>query len=279
MRRAGPAAAALGSLTAAVLALAACTAPDDGPAEDPPGATASADPGADAGAGATVTTVPQDAAGAREAGQRVVGGLTAVALHPTAMPAQAADGSITWAFAYAPEVLAAVARPLLLAAPEGGTFEGQGDGSLLVRDAAGAAVAALPPPTATAGRASWSLVEPDLAALTLQGGTDATPPSTTVELGATASEAALASATWGEREGGRSLAVAPAPWVRAGSAAGLALLEAQLVAAEPEAGSTTMHDQLLCHAVGAPEKETWNLEPWRPDVGLLGVLAAQCNPT
>ncbi len=39
-----------------------------------------------------------------------------------------------------------------------------------------------------------------------------------------------------------------------------------------------MHDQLTCHALGAPDKETWNLEPWRPDVGLLAVLAAACNP-
>ncbi|MBX9245936.1 DUF2599 domain-containing protein, partial [Actinotalea ferrariae] len=87
-----------------------------------------------------------------------------------------------------------------------------------------------------------------------------------------------AAATWGEREGGRSLAVAPAPWVRGGSTAGLALLEAQLVASEPEAASATMQDQLLCHVIGAPDKETWNLEPWRPDVGLVRVLAAQCNP-
>jgi hypothetical protein len=40
-----------------------------------------------------------------------------------------------------------------------------------------------------------------------------------------------------------------------------------------------MHDQLVCHGIGAPDKATWNLEPWRPDVGLLAVLAAGCNPS
>ena len=32
-------------------------------------------------------------------------------------------------------------------------------------------------------------------------------------------------------------------------------------------------------AIGAPDKATWNLEPWRPDVGLFAVLAGACNPT
>jgi hypothetical protein len=40
-----------------------------------------------------------------------------------------------------------------------------------------------------------------------------------------------------------------------------------------------MRDQLACHALGAPDKATWNLEPWRPDVGLLLIMAAGCNPT
>jgi hypothetical protein len=34
----------------------------------------------------------------------------------------------------------------------------------------------------------------------------------------------------------------------------------------------------VCHAVGAPDKSTWNLEPWRPDVGLILTATAQCNP-
>ncbi|WP_415297824.1 DUF2599 domain-containing protein [Cellulosimicrobium sp. SJTW-1] len=89
---------------------------------------------------------------------------------------------------------------------------------------------------------------------------------------------AVRSTGWGEREGGRSLAVDPTAWARAAGQAGRELVWAQIVAAEPEADTPTMHDQLVCHAVGAPDKATWNLEPWRPDVGLLATMSARCNP-
>ncbi|GAB3158919.1 hypothetical protein GCM10027059_04420 [Myceligenerans halotolerans] len=92
---------------------------------------------------------------------------------------------------------------------------------------------------------------------------------------------ALGSATWAQREGegGLSLAVVPEAWVRSGGQAALDLLTAQLAAAEPEADSDTMRDQLACHHLGAPDKASWNLEPWRPDVGMFGTIAARCNPT
>ncbi|WP_455604078.1 DUF2599 domain-containing protein [Cellulosimicrobium funkei] len=89
---------------------------------------------------------------------------------------------------------------------------------------------------------------------------------------------AVRSTDWGEREGGRSLAVDPTAWARGAGQAGRELVWAQVVAAEPEADTPTMHDQLVCHAVGAPDKATWNLEPWRPDVGLLATMSARCNP-
>jgi len=89
---------------------------------------------------------------------------------------------------------------------------------------------------------------------------------------------AVRSTEWGEREGGRSLAVDATAWARAAGRAGQDLVHAQVVAAEPEAGTATMRDQLVCHAVGAPDKPTWNLEPWRPDVGLIATMAARCNP-
>lgn len=94
-------------------------------------------------------------------------------------------------------------------------------------------------------------------------------------------DTALESATWAERqgEGGRSLAVVPEPWVRHGGEATLDLLTAQLAAVEPETDSDTMRDQLACHHLGAPDKASWNLEPWRPDAGTLGTIAARCNPT
>ncbi|HEY5518204.1 MAG TPA: DUF2599 domain-containing protein, partial [Cellulomonas sp.] len=69
------------------------------------------------------------------------------------------------------------------------------------------------------------------------------------------------------------------PWVRAGGLAAQDATWAAVVALAPEAGTTGMHDQFLCHALGAADKATWNLEPWRPDVGSLATLAASCNPT
>ncbi|QAY71942.1 DUF2599 domain-containing protein [Xylanimonas protaetiae] len=90
---------------------------------------------------------------------------------------------------------------------------------------------------------------------------------------------ALESATWGEREGGRSLIVVPAPWVRtSGDLAAVDALWAEVLAVHPDADTPGMEDQLVCHALGAPDKDTWNLEPWRPDVGLVAVLQARCNP-
>ncbi len=90
---------------------------------------------------------------------------------------------------------------------------------------------------------------------------------------------AVESTAWGQREGGRSLAVAPTRWARSAGEAGTDLVWAELVAADPEVDQPGMHDQLVCHSIGAPAKDTWNLEPWRPDVGLVAVLADRCNPT
>lgn len=85
--------------------------------------------------------------------------------------------------------------------------------------------------------------------------------------------------SWGIDEGGRSLAVTPTAWARGGGLAASDLTWAQLVQREPEADSPTMHAQLRCHELGAPDKDTWNLEPWRPDVSDLEMIAARCNPT
>ena len=40
----------------------------------------------------------------------------------------------------------------------------------------------------------------------------------------------------------------------------------------------SMYWQFLCHAQYANSKPTWDLEAWRPDVGLAGTIAAGCNP-
>jgi hypothetical protein len=141
------------------------------------------------------------------------------------------------------------------------------DGTVTVHDDDGDPVAAL---TAPSGGASFVTTDGEGVRL------DA---DVAVTSDVTLGTRALESAVWGDREGGRSLAVAPAGWARTAGVAGEDLVWAELFAAEPEAGSATMRDQLTCHVLGAPGKETWNLEPWRPDVGLVAVLAARCNPT
>lgn len=46
----------------------------------------------------------------------------------------------------------------------------------------------------------------------------------------------------------------------------------------PDTGS--LYNQFICHpmSVVARAKSSWNIEAWRPDVGLPRTLAAQCNP-
>lgn len=91
-------------------------------------------------------------------------------------------------------------------------------------------------------------------------------------------QSAALSATWGHNEGGQSLAVEPSAWGRAG---GLTVMEygwQSVVALDPDAKSTSMEHQFQCHALGAPNKEFWNLEPWRDDIGLLKFISTRCNP-
>ncbi|WP_435300636.1 DUF2599 domain-containing protein [Timonella sp. A28] len=47
---------------------------------------------------------------------------------------------------------------------------------------------------------------------------------------------------------------------------------------EDDANGDTMKKQFQCHVIGAPTKDTWNLEPWRPDGTLTAIMAARCNP-
>ncbi len=43
--------------------------------------------------------------------------------------------------------------------------------------------------------------------------------------------------------------------------------------------SGSMYNQFVCHAdLAPPWKESWNLDTWRPDVGLLKTIAKRCNP-
>jgi hypothetical protein len=166
----------------------------------------------------------------------------------------------------------------VFAAPAGLQFEARSDGSAAVLGGSGAVVGALTRAGVVGGagvRRDAELAvrkgDPGLADLLVDAGPAGT---ATLVFGADP----LVREHWTTQEGGRSLAVVPAPWVRTGGLAAQDALWSALVAAEPAADLATMHDQMLCHALGAPDKASWNLEPWRPKVDSLTMLAAGCNP-
>jgi len=150
----------------------------------------------------------------------------------------------------------------------GGTLAPRPDGSVGVRDG-DTAVGGLSAPRGA------RLVAVDATHLEVRPTATSDPADATTVLGT----AGVRSADWGDREGGRSLAVDATAWARGAGQAGVDLVWAELVAADPQVDTATMHDQLECHAIGAPDKDSWNLEPWRPDVGLVATMAARCNPT
>ncbi|MCG7287724.1 DUF2599 domain-containing protein, partial [Cellulomonas sp. ACRRI] len=273
-RRALTATALLGSLL-----LAGCTADRD------PGPTAPPAGSAPAGTASAAGTASPGAAAVRAEGTPVASGAVTLSVlapagAPTATPAD--DDAVLLAVAVPDDdpaaTLVAVAT---LAPPDGGTVDVLDDLSAVVRDADGGVLAGLTAPllddpagrtvrvrTADDGAVTW-LVE-GAAGSGAAGGT----------VTATFAATAVLDATWRDLvdEGGRSLAVRPAAWARRGSLAAEEAVWSALVAAAPEADAQNVRDQLTCHLIGAPDKATWNLEPWRPDVGLLATIGALCNP-
>jgi len=147
-----------------------------------------------------------------------------------------------------------------LSGPEGVELEVLADGSLVVRDSDGRLVAGITPIRARfSGSAPVTVSASDGGVLWL-------------------ADTAVTNLSWGNREGGKSLAVTPSAWGRSGSDAAGKLVWA-VVSAEPGADSDSMYDQLDCHRVWASEKATWNLEPWRPKVDPLVMYYRKCNPT
>jgi hypothetical protein len=56
----------------------------------------------------------------------------------------------------------------------------------------------------------------------------------------------------------------------------------EVLAQTADADTPGMRDQFVCHWIWArmvqPNKESWNLEPWRPAVGYQATVQASCNP-
>jgi hypothetical protein len=246
---------ARGALAAAllVLALAACT---PGHAE-PPTPTS---PTPSATAAPAAVQDPDDPAVVRATGTALTsGGVTVLVAAPAVGVTPDADSSARL------DVPGGDAR---LAAPEGMTLTALSDGSAVVRDASGAFVAGL---TTEPWGARLTQVGPEVVRLT-HAQDDPGP------AGAWFTSVVVDSAVWGRAEGGRSLAVSPSGWGRVGSLAAQEGLWAQVVAQAPDADTPGMRAQLECHELGAPDKETWNLEPWRPDVDALEMIKDRCNP-
>ena len=211
-------------------------------------------------------------------------GVTLTVMTPGATPvAETLDDGSARLTLEVPDGSAAPALVVTLAAPSGSVFDVQVDGSVVLRAPDRSFAGGLGAPTARAAEgavtAKFSAVAEDvldLAVSSLTGDVTLAAGSATLWLGARMLDSP---ADWGEREGGRSLAVRPTAWARAGGLAAQEGVWAAVVAQEPEADTNGMRDQFLCHALGAPDKESWNLEPWRPDVGSFATLAARCNPT
>jgi len=84
---------------------------------------------------------------------------------------------------------------------------------------------------------------------------------------------------WGNADGGKSLITSPSQCARDSGYVALDDAWNELITITPDADVAGMRDQLACHLIGAPAKETWNLEPWRPAVGLRATIENLCNPT
>lgn len=56
----------------------------------------------------------------------------------------------------------------------------------------------------------------------------------------------------------------------------------EILALSPDAAIAGMKEQFVCHwqfaEIAQPGKVSWNLEPWRPEVGPDEMIAAGCNP-
>ena len=256
---------------AAALALAACT-PPTGPTTAPP--TASTPP--------SVASTPAPAA--TDAPSRVeledaLGRTTTIAL--TDGVVGLTDGTLGAGSTTVTATFASAGATLTVPAPEGASWEVPRDGSAALLDDAVPEVGGMTPPVArdATGATLRAEVEaergPVVVSLLARSAT-ALPVTVTFDV----ATSALEKAVWADRrEGGRSLPTFPTAVGRSGSQAALVAVRAALVAAEPEAATSVMDKQLRCHALGAPTKESWNLEPWRPDVDYMDYLLARCNPS
>lgn len=107
------------------------------------------------------------------------------------------------------------------------------------------------------------------------------PPTTTVDV--YADLPLIDHVTWTETTDGPRLLVVPTVAGRRTTSPGNDERAWQeVLALDAGADAPGMRDQFVCHWVWArmvaPDKPSWNLEPWRPAVGYQATVSANCNP-
>ncbi|MCL3863112.1 DUF2599 domain-containing protein [Actinotalea sp. K2] len=268
-------------LGAALLAVTACApGADQGTATPSPAASASPAPSTSPTAGPSPTASASALGDAREGEPLTVGQVTVWLSGSAALRDRGEDDA---QIDVVLEVAPGSGPTPVLATEEGVEVELLGDGSAVLRDTTGVVGGvASPAVTRQDGQPASALQVGRTGVLTLA------PSPASLDTGTTAATAtlwlggrAVESLDWVDRadEGGRSLAVVPTPWARRAGSAGVEAVWAEVAALDEETRGAAMYDQLLCHAIGAPDKASWNLEPWRPDVGILDTLASRCNPS
>ena len=144
----------------------------------------------------------------------------------------------------------------------------------------GACSPAGPSPSAVSGYAASPVTTAPTGPTPSSTTTTATPsPDAT----ATPAPPFVGSATWVRGSGGRSLHVVPTAAGRAAQGAGdAAEAWSEVLRLAPDADQPGMRDQFDCHwtyaRLVAPDKPSWNLEPWRPVVSADQLVQARCNP-
>ncbi|WP_405494798.1 DUF2599 domain-containing protein [Nocardia sp. NBC_00511] len=98
-----------------------------------------------------------------------------------------------------------------------------------------------------------------------------------------ADQALIDHTEWTDDTDGRRLRVYPTPAGRKDTfPAAQDRAWQEVLTDAPDADTPGMADQFRCHwewaRVVAPDKTSWNLEPWRPAVGYQATVAALCNP-
>lgn len=93
----------------------------------------------------------------------------------------------------------------------------------------------------------------------------------------------IAQVWWEDTALGETLKILPTAAGRQTGGSGDAQVAwAEVTALEPRAESPGMWEQFVCHwnfaRLVEPEKPTWNIEPWRPVVDDVQMIASACNP-